>query len=116
MKTTMTYVVRSCLIVGLAFAGCSDPSWSIKKTNESKARGARIVAALNNYYSDHGKFPQNLQELVPKYLARLEPPTAGNCQWVYITPPDLSVFSLCFEDNSASKPTYWIKKEGVWTV
>lgn len=41
---------------------------------EQKAidRGNKIIAALEEYYNDNGFYPQELRELVPKYLSRIE--------------------------------------------
>ena len=43
-----------------------------KKEQRAVDRGNKIIAALEEYYKDNGFYPQNLDELVPKYLARIE--------------------------------------------
>jgi hypothetical protein len=59
---------------------------------ESKRRGARIVQALAAYESQHGTYPETLNELVPRQLAQVEPPTWGLQRWTYrrYTPAEVS--------------------------
>lgn len=50
---------------------------------ESKARGAAIVQALEAYHTDTGVYPEDLDRLVPRYLPEVEPPTWGLERWRY---------------------------------
>ncbi|HEX6307427.1 MAG TPA: hypothetical protein VFZ69_04515 [Longimicrobiales bacterium] len=50
---------------------------------ESKRRGATLVQALRAYHAGHGTYPERLDELVPRYIAAVEPPTWGLGQWRY---------------------------------
>jgi type II secretory pathway pseudopilin PulG len=62
------------------------------RLEESKVRGAAIVTALGAYRAERGTYPETLQELVPRYLAEVEPPTWGLERWTYrrFTPADVS--------------------------
>jgi hypothetical protein len=50
---------------------------------ESKARGAAIVQALDAHRTDTGIYPGALTDLVPHYLPHIDPPTWGLEHWVY---------------------------------
>ncbi len=43
-----------------------------KKEQRAIDRGNKIIAVLEEYYKDNGFYPQKLDELVPKYLAKIE--------------------------------------------
>lgn len=59
---------------------------------ESKERGAALVAALQAYEREHGTYPRQLEDLVPEYVAAVEPPTWGLERWRYrmYTPDDVT--------------------------
>ena len=39
--------------------------------------------ALEYYFKDNGTYPIQLDELVPKYIVKIENPTVGNFTWIY---------------------------------
>ncbi len=43
-----------------------------RKERRAIDRGNKIIAALEKYYNDNGFYPQELDELVPKYLQKIE--------------------------------------------
>lgn len=43
-----------------------------KKEHRAVERGNKIISALETYYNDNGFYPQKLDELVPKYLPKIE--------------------------------------------
>ncbi len=45
-----------------------------KKEQRALDKGNKIIAALEEYYKDNGFYPQELDELVPKYLLEIEEP------------------------------------------
>jgi type II secretory pathway pseudopilin PulG len=59
---------------------------------ESKERGAVLVAALDSYRQEHGTYPAALDDLVPEFIAVVEPPTWGLARWRYrrYTPDDVA--------------------------
>ncbi len=81
-----------CLIAVATLSGCE--SWSEHSINESKRRAEPIVAAIEAYIADHGGPPTTLDELVPKYITSIKPPTAGSKEWEYL--PDERSFALSF--------------------
>lgn len=42
-----------------------------------------IMNSLQAYFDDHGKYPDSLSDLVPKYLDRIKPPKRGQTGWLY---------------------------------
>lgn len=61
-----------------------------------KRSGDTIVMALNEYYSDQGRYPEKLDDLVPTYLAELkEPGTMWG--WLYLVEKDN--FTLGYVDD-----------------
>lgn len=50
---------------------------------ESRARGDRIVAAIRTYREQNGRYPGQLNDLVPDFLPEIEQPTVGDCRWNY---------------------------------
>lgn len=59
---------------------------------ESKERGAVIVAALERHRADTGTYPPDLETLVPAYLSRVESPSWGLERWRYrrYTPAEIT--------------------------
>lgn len=74
---------------------CADWSRRSNKTlmetnealTETKVRGAMIVAALNAFYANCGCYPNQLADLVPKYLPGIPKATWGEGRWTYTTSP-----------------------------
>jgi hypothetical protein len=50
---------------------------------ESKQRGAVIVAALERYRAERGNYPDSLPMLVPAYAPAIAQPSWGLQQWRY---------------------------------
>jgi len=115
------------LIMFVFLAGCSDiptPGKSSsrdkaipKKSNidESKQIGNRITSALATYRADHLEFPANLNLLVPKYIPKIDPPTAGNRIWNYKTEEDSQRYKLSFKTSiSGSSECCFDSKDNHW--
>lgn len=68
---------------------------------QSKERGAVLVAALDSYRQAHGTYPAALDELVPEYVAVIEPPTWGLARWRYrrYTPEDVAAPAAAPSDS-----------------
>jgi hypothetical protein len=84
---------------------------------ESKERGAAIVAALESYREHHDTYPAELAELVPDHAARIEEPTWGLERWRYrrFTPEDVAAgagrdevyFQLSVAANASGYPVLY---------
>lgn len=49
----------------------------------AKARGQRVINALETYFADNGRYPANLDDLVPNHLKAMPHPLAGEPHWAY---------------------------------
>lgn len=96
-------VVVSCLLLCIVVVSCL--RWTESKITESQRRGSKIVVALDKFEKTEGHFPINLDELVPNYIKKIEPPLAGNGRWSYRLYKNGEVFELSFEGDSPSEPT-----------
>ena len=56
--------------------------------------GDQIVAAVERFRKDHGRYPQALTELVPTYLAAIKQPAYGQRQWDYVVHADTDKYAL----------------------
>jgi type II secretory pathway pseudopilin PulG len=88
-------VVEIVVIVLVLAAGAGVYWWAHRdqgQLEESKERGAVIVEGLEAYRARHGTYPAALEELVPDYAERIEPPSWGLERWRYrrFTPEELA--------------------------
>jgi hypothetical protein len=70
----------------ICLSGCllsSCDRWSDKQIHETERRGDIVRSALEEYKRQIGTYPNNLEQLVPKYLERLPLPTVGEKKWSY---------------------------------
>ena len=75
-------IIPLASILLLATIGCGR-DWTPAKIQQSKAIGNKILDAIDQYHADNGSFPERLEDLVPKYLKEVKPPTAGTREWQY---------------------------------
>jgi type II secretory pathway pseudopilin PulG len=54
-----------------------------------------VVTALKQYQADHGRYPDKLRRVAPKYLPSI-PPLRGNAKWDYHVDPNGSEFKASF--------------------
>ncbi len=89
----------------LSFTGCRDSDWTAAKIAAAKKLGDMIVAALDRYRMERGRFPDRLEDLVPQYLESLRPVPAGTGKWQYGVTLGGQVYKLGF---FGSRPdSYW---------
>jgi type II secretory pathway pseudopilin PulG len=80
-----------------------------QKLENSESLAATIVNALREYKLANGHYPSELNELVPKYLPRIEPPTWGNPDWDYRRVDSVDAddtFSLLFKTSNTNEHGY----------
>ncbi|MEM1058623.1 MAG: hypothetical protein AAGK14_05195 [Verrucomicrobiota bacterium] len=63
--------------------GFPEPAWSKEDIALTERRGNLIVDALENYHTDHGKYPKELTQLIPKYLVSIPNPAVDAKEWEY---------------------------------
>lgn len=95
-QTVKKLPVTEIVVVLLALlAGAGVYWWAHRdqgSLEQSKEVGAAIVEGLEMYRARHGTYPATLEELVPEYIPRVEPPTWGLERWRYrrFTPDDIA--------------------------
>jgi hypothetical protein len=97
-----------CLYVAAAaMQGTLNSKWYPWKVHESKRAGDEIIQAIESYRQREGRYPAKLNDLVPRYLRAISPPTAGQKQWTYWAEPNGSAFDLAFQDVRAVPRWYY---------
>jgi hypothetical protein len=90
-------MIRLIFACGICFilASCRPPpAWVSPREQESNDEmrsapradleiGDQIIAALEKYNTDQGHYPQELSELLPRYLPAITPPKFGEKKWTY---------------------------------
>jgi hypothetical protein len=71
----------SIIIMTLSSCGKQQPSLE-EEITDGKQRGDQIVRAIEKYYIDFKVYPENLSDLIPKYLTKL-PHTANGVNYSY---------------------------------
>jgi hypothetical protein len=73
--------------------------WNLIRVQRSKSLGNAVIHAIRDYRTDSGRYPENLNQLVPKYLKVIPTPIAGVGEWHYFTCEDGSAFALEFSGS-----------------
>jgi hypothetical protein len=92
------------LSVGYLTYDAAFSDWAPRKIAESQRRGDVIVAAIQAYRQRDGRYPHSLEAMVPHFLERVEPPTAGKRMWIY--EQDGRGYSLSFESESGGSASW----------
>lgn len=75
---TVVFFVSLILIVALKTRHPLEDWHRLEATLEqSKGTGDRIVAQIERFHSDHGRYPERLDDLVPDYLPAIPRPGDG---------------------------------------
>jgi hypothetical protein len=72
-----------------------------------ESRASEIVAALEKYRRNRGRYPDRLSELVPEYIAAVKPPHYGVKKWEYVHYPKRNSFALFLRARNPSEESYW---------
>lgn len=94
------FLLAVILVPGLSLISCG--GWAEKpgagpRAEHGFAAAFPVTEALENYRNDYGKYPQNLDELVPKYLAQTPPQNeASEVRFTYYPDSRGETFRLRF--------------------
>ena len=77
--------------------------------------GDEIIAALEKYHTDQGHYPEELSELVPKYLPAITPPKFGEKKWTY-SPGQHSFALFLWAENPTADGYAYGAPEKQWKV
>lgn len=76
-------------------------------TRNINSRSSPLVKALDDFYQSHGRYPDNLEALVPQFISKL--PEAGMCHYnkfVYGSKGDYQTFSLALIDGASLSQSF----------
>jgi hypothetical protein len=105
--------ITSAFVLVLHREGVPNP-WDNATVTDSERRGQQIVDALYAYRHATGRFPDTLDQLVPDYFEKIEPPTAGTRRWRFERPRS-NRFVLAFDLNQHHYPTvFYDSDRGKW--
>jgi hypothetical protein len=65
------YLLMSCWILVLCLSACSTNRTTNEIITANQERASEIISALARYQQAHGQFPDQLDLLVPTYLAQI---------------------------------------------
>ncbi|RPI15530.1 MAG: hypothetical protein EHM58_13985 [Ignavibacteriae bacterium] len=82
---------------------------------QSKSSAGPVINSLQKYYSDNNKFPDNINELTPKYIDDIPKSNMGfiGSSYVYKSQTDNRDFWLSFEELNSYKWIY-INSRNIW--
>lgn len=111
-------IIGLFLIAAVLFLNWYAPRSLEADRSETMAIGDEIVEALDRYFSEHGRYPNSFDALVPKYLDKIKAPIWGEA-WQYESyPPNGDAFELKvgYKDwgNSYYPVMYYISTEKKW--
>lgn len=92
--------------------------WSDDRVAETYKRAAAIIEAAEAYKASEGVFPGSLDDLVPRYIKQILPPTAGSKKvWHYQACEGGSSFNLWFGDATDYEQVHiYDSSDQHWTV
>lgn len=79
-------------------------AWSEGRVRVSQQAGDEIIKGLAAYRADTGIYPDEIDELVPKYLMGIRRPRAGDKKWRYRRSDDGTEFRLSFAFDDGEYP------------
>lgn len=79
------------ILCAVVLTGCEPNKSSVPA---DMATGNEIAGALGKYKGEHGHYPEQLSDLVPKYISEIKPPRYGEKKWIYVKYRDKGTFAL----------------------
>jgi hypothetical protein len=123
-KLIAALVLCAVLVGGLAFVevpGFGSPwQWMTtqpftkERVEESKAIAGGIIQALERRRAAEGAYPDDLSDLVPRYLERIPLPTAGCREWEYRL--EEKGFVLRFYRPGGYPKAWYRSSRGAWAI
>ncbi len=108
-------VASVCVLVGFGIGayimlvrqGVINPGWTEANIALSQQRASSIIAALDQYHTDSGVYPDSLEALLHDSLKTIPVPVAGVDHWSYASVNAGQDFVLQFSANRFDDPTAW---------
>jgi hypothetical protein len=106
MLRAILFSVALCLVV----LGCESAE-DVDRANKRDA--APIIAALDVYNKENGKYPDTLSQLVPKYLQTVRKPKSAE-GWHYWTENQAQQFKLGYHGDGEHYTSYYWSRAKKW--
>jgi hypothetical protein len=111
------FVATAILLVAQTTIGRHFWAWGEGRVRASQQAGDEIIKGLAAYHADKGKYPNEIDELVPKYLIAIPRPRAGDKKWRYRTTGDDAGFELSFAFDDGEYPICcYYSEDAKWHV
>jgi hypothetical protein len=107
-KWSICAIALSFLFIVAIAVFIADRSWSDRNIWISQRHGDDIVIALDNYFKDNSRYPDELSSLVPNYLQTVQQPVAGDCRWIYFVFKDQNEYYLGFGKSVSNDNTLYM--------
>jgi len=85
-----------------------------KEVSIGESNGSNIVSAIENYFIDHNKYPESVNELVPEYVKSIPKTFSGADFSYYLSETDIYVVSFSLESKNNNYLCGYIKKLENW--
>ena len=99
-----------CVFICIFLAGCG--VFSAAQMQQTKTSGLTIVTALEKFKEDHGRYPDELADLAPRYLPAIPQPTWGVRRWIYKIRNDEFDLRVNESEQTGDGISQWLK----WSV
>lgn len=76
--------------------------WDPESIERTKAVSHELIVAINRYHQENAAYPDDLDALVPVYIAELPTPLVGSQEWSYKLDGDS--FDLYVESSDTDPP------------
>jgi hypothetical protein len=80
--------------------------------DETKRRGNIVIQALVEYHADHSNFPNQIDELVPKYLDEIPRPDWGLRAWTYEPTGTGFILGVNENEHTGDGESLWLRYFG----
>ena len=83
LRHSHLFILCFLIAIGLFVSSCRGHFGSAEEES-IKAQAKPIIEAIEKYKKDNGKYPENLSDLVPKYIPSIKNPNLGVKKWKYV--------------------------------
>lgn len=105
MNSLLPVFMRNLLFIAMFIAGCQRGPAGDEVTF-ALASGRLVSDAILKYQRSNGRFPEELNALVPVYIAAIPPPVPGDDDWTYRCLDDGERFYLEYDWGDSGPAIY----------
>jgi hypothetical protein len=112
-------LILACLLLLYAIFIEPSPEERAGARAETMIIGGDIINVLETYHSEHGRYPNTLDDLIPKYITQIKPPLWGETGWLYKRHKKDFVLEVGYEfgDGDYLYPViFYSSSHGSWIV